>query len=134
MTGEYVTLARRSWVATLALMAALQVVYVFETLLLPTFDRPANPVVWAVQALPLAAFVPGMLARKPRIFIWLCFLLLIYFAVAVLSVFTHPHGFYSWAELLLISSLYVASMLFARWRHREMTAVGPAGDDGVQTR
>lgn len=134
MNSAYSTLARYSWFATLALMAALQVVYVFETLLLPTFDRPANPVVWSVQALPLAAFVPGMLARKPRIFIWLCFLLLVYFAVAVLSVFAHPRGFYSWAELLLISLLYVASMLYARWRHREITATGPDREGAARTR
>jgi uncharacterized membrane protein len=69
------------------------------------------------HALPLLAFLPGLLRNKPRVFIWLCFFILLYFCEGVISAFALPHvtGVLGLLEALLTSGLFVAAMLAARF-------------------
>ena len=43
---------------------------------------------WLVQVIPLFAFLPTLLSNKLRSYQWLCFVILIYFIIGVLDIFT----------------------------------------------
>lgn len=74
----------------------------------------------AIQSLPLLAFVPGIISGSARSMIWLCFVLLLYFIVAVPHLFIAATLMFGIIEVTLISVLFIAAMLFARWRKSEM--------------
>jgi uncharacterized membrane protein len=77
-------------------------------------------VVWVMRVLPLLVFVPGLWKDNLRSYIWLCFVCLLYFMVLVLRLFAEPgNGLLALAMLSLVS-LFVSSMLYVRWRAREL--------------
>lgn len=83
----------------------------------------ASLTVWAFQIVPLLVFVPGMLKKSWRTFIWLCFLLLLYFLVAVLNIFSPAVLLIDYLEITLICALFISAMLFCRWQQRYLKAV-----------
>lgn len=70
--------------------------------------------------IPLALFLPGILKRKPRTYIWLCFFVLLYFCEGVLNAFLLPslQGWLGLAETLLTTAIFITAMFAARWNHR----------------
>lgn len=81
---------------------------------------PQGPryLLWFIQLLPLAIFVPGLLRDNPRAYIGLCFVLLLYFIKAVEGLFSPLRA---WIDLwLLICSvvLFISAMLTSRWLQR----------------
>lgn len=79
-------------------------------------------VIYVISLLPLMIFIPGMLRSNPRTLIWVCFVILMYFAVAVDNLAgpaPHPMDI---VELILTIILFNAAMLFARWRQQEINA------------
>lgn len=74
----------------------------------------------AIQSLPLLAFVPGAISGSVRSMLWLCFVLLLYFIVAVPHLFLPATLMFGIIEVTLISVLFIAAMLFARWRKSEI--------------
>lgn len=86
--------------------------------------RPQGPiyVLWFIQLLPLAIFIPGMLRNNPRAYIGLCFVLLLYFIKAVEGVFSPARA---WIDFWLLSGsvvLFISAMLTSRWLQRTPTA------------
>ncbi|MFZ5601777.1 MAG: DUF2069 domain-containing protein [Pseudomonadota bacterium] len=69
-----------------------------------------------IHLVPLLAFLPGLLKRNPRVHIWLCFFVLLYFCEGVISAFRLPHivGVLGLLEALLTTGLFVTAMLAAR--------------------
>tara|TARA_B110000495_G_C22692003_1_gene407815 strand:- start:15 stop:362 length:348 start_codon:yes stop_codon:yes gene_type:complete len=43
---------------------------------------------WLVQIVPLLAFLPTLLSNMLRSYQWLCFVILLYFIIGVLNIFT----------------------------------------------
>ncbi|MDX1693093.1 MAG: DUF2069 domain-containing protein, partial [Ketobacteraceae bacterium] len=70
--------------------------------------------------IPLTLFLPGILKRNPRTYIWLCFLILLYFCEGVVNAFLLPslQGWLGLAESLLITALFIAAMYAARWNNQ----------------
>ena len=100
---------------TLLAWFALQVVFVFKTVILPMGGRDPNLTVWAFHSLPLLLFLPGLWRGDPRTFAWLAFAVLMYFTLAVEALFSPQASLYHWFTLVLVIALFVGSTLFIRW-------------------
>lgn len=74
----------------------------------------------AIHSVPLLLFIPGLLARKPKVFIWLCFVILLYFCQGIMSSFALPSplGMVGLAESILTTWLFCAAMMAARYYAR----------------
>ena len=82
-------------------------------------------IIWLAKLLPLLMFLPGMRADRPRSFIWLCFVCLGYFLVLVQRIFAQPDSLLVVSGLTAVVVLFVAAMLYVRWRARELRT-GPS--------
>ena len=79
--------------------------------------------IWALKLLPLLLFLPGMLRDNLRSYIWLCFVCLGYFLILVQRVFAQPDSLLVIVGLAAVVVLFVAAMLYVRWRARELRAL-----------
>ncbi|TNF32913.1 MAG: DUF2069 domain-containing protein [Gammaproteobacteria bacterium] len=82
-------------------------------------DGHPNVTIWVIGTLPLLVFLPGMLRRNFRSFIWLCFVLLFYFLKIVWDLGAAQVLWIDQCLLAVLVPLYTASMLFVRW-HRAL--------------
>ncbi len=76
--------------------------------------------VWVIRVLPLLVFMPGMLADKLRSYIWVCFVCLLYFMTLVERLFIAPDNPVAIMAMISVVTLFVASMLYVRWRAGEL--------------
>lgn len=113
--------------ATLLLYFTLLVVITISVPLRPA----ASVTVWLIQVVPLLLFLPGMLKKNWRTFIWLCFLLLLYFLVAVLNIFSPSVLVIDYLETALICCLFICAMLFCRWHQRYLNAAADGDSSTV---
>ena len=92
-------------------------------------------IIWLGKLLPLLIFLPGMWRDNLRSFIWLCFVSLLYFISQVERLFAQPDSLLAMVGLVAVVVLFVAAMLYVRWRARELRAAGgDQTDDGRQPR
>jgi len=81
-------------------------------------------IVWLAYCLPLLIFLPGMLRDKLRSYIWLCFISLLYFTRLVVNLFAEPGSALAIAGMVAVVTLFIAAMMYVRWRAREVRAAG----------
>jgi len=96
-------------------------------LLLQALDawlRGAPWFIWVFKLMPLLLFLPGMLRDNLRSYIWLCFVCLGYFLILVQRIFAQPDSLLVIGALAAVVVLFVAAMLYVRWRARELRALG----------
>lgn len=81
------------------------------------FVRPGGFawLLWVIQCAPLLLFIPGIKARRPRTYIWLCFVLLFYFIKAVEGAFASNRAWLDFTLVALTCVLFVSAMLTSRW-------------------
>lgn len=101
--------------AVLISLALLWLIVTLATLVMPGCGRSPNIIIWALHCVPLLIVLPGVLRGSPRAHIWLCFLSLGYFTVAVTGAFA------CWSSLALLEvfavvAVFISAMLYARWR------------------
>jgi uncharacterized membrane protein len=72
------------------------------------------------RVLPLLIFLPGMLKDKLRSYIWLCFVSLLYFIALVERLFAQPGSALAALGMLSVVTLFIAAMMFVRWRARDL--------------
>ena len=65
-----------------------------------------------------------MLKDNLRSFIWLCFVCLVYFLILVQRIFAQPDNPLVIAGLASVVILFIAAMLYVRWRARELRLQG----------
>jgi uncharacterized membrane protein len=68
-----------------------------------------------LSAIPLLLFIIGIVKQSWRSHIWLCFLLLWYFLGNIDNLFRQEDVILNSIELVLIVTLFIASMLYCRW-------------------
>lgn len=85
--------------------------------------RAAPWFIWLVKLLPLLLFLPGMLRDNLRSYIWLCFVCLGYFLILVQRIFAQPDSLLVSSGLVAVVLLFIAAMLYVRWRARELRAL-----------
>ena len=78
------------------------------------------------KLVPLFIFLPGMVRENLRSYVWLCFVSLLYFISLVERLFAQPDSLLATAGMIAVVSLFISSMLFVRWRARELKS-SPAG-------
>jgi len=93
--------------------------------LVDAWAQGAPWIVWLVKSLPLLIFLPGMLNDNLRSFIWLCFVCLLYFIVLVQRLFVVPGDALAAVGTAAVVSLFIAAMLYVRWRARELRSARP---------
>jgi uncharacterized membrane protein len=87
--------------------------------------------IWVLKVLPLLLFLPGMLKDNLRSFIWLCFVCLGYFLILVQRIFAQPDSLLVIGGLVAVVVLFIAAMMYVRWRARELREpAAPQTDSG----
>ena len=86
-------------------------------------------IIWLGKLLPLLIFLPGLLRDRLRSYIWLCFVSLLYFIALVERLFAVPGSALAVTGMVAVVTLFVAAMMYVRWRARELRPV-----DVTQTR
>lgn len=81
-------------------------------------------IVWLAYCLPLLIFLPGMLRDRLRSYIWLCFICLLYFMRLVVNLFAEPGSALAIVGTVAVVTLFIAAMMYVRWRAREVRAAG----------
>jgi len=76
--------------------------------------------IWAIKVMPLLLFLPGMRKDNLRSYIWLCFVCLGYFMILVQRIFAQPDSLLVVSGLVAVVVLFIAAMLYVRWRAREL--------------
>ena len=79
--------------------------------------------IWLVKLLPLLLFLPGMWRDNLRSFIWVSFVSLGYFVVLVQRLFAQPGSYYATSATVAVVVLFTATMLYVRWRARELRSI-----------
>ncbi len=88
-------------------------------------DTWAHQLPWIIylgRVIPLLIFLPGMRKDNLRSYIWLCFVSLLYFIALVERLFAEPGNVLSLLGMVAVVTLFIASMMFVRWRARENSA------------
>ncbi|RLU01521.1 DUF2069 domain-containing protein [Ketobacter sp.] len=103
---------------TLGLLAALLLLFVAWRVIFIPVEHWIT--ILLIHMIPLILFIPGMLARKPKVFIWFCFVILLYFCQGVMSSFALPTilGVMGLLETILTIGAFCAAMMAARYYAR----------------
>ncbi|MGE3298298.1 MAG: DUF2069 domain-containing protein, partial [Porticoccaceae bacterium] len=78
--------------------------------------------------LPLLIFVPGAWRSDPRSLALLCFVCLLYFCVITVRLFAPDRTAFDVIAMIAVVTLFVAAMLFTRWRKQQLRDTNAAGD------
>jgi uncharacterized membrane protein len=115
-TNKYQPTLKLFWLLYLVIIG----LYCFEKLIQPeSISRPLV-IVLCIQLIPLLAFLPTLIKPTARTFQWFCFTLLLYFVVAVINAYTPGKEVMGTVQSVLISLLFIASMMLGRWKMRKM--------------
>lgn len=79
--------------------------------------------IYAIALGPLCVFIPGILRGSIRTLIWVCFVLLMYFAVATYKLSGPQSGILEIIETILIVLLFVAATTNSRLRQKNNIAL-----------
>lgn len=102
-----------SYLLEIFLLIAITMIWVPE-------GKTANLTVCLILITPLLPFLPFLLKRSLHANVWLCFLSLLYFMLAVPSAFDPRYGVLGHLELGNIMFLFIATMCFTRWEQRRL--------------
>lgn len=87
-----------------------------------------SPLMLLPALLPLLIFIPGAWRSDPRSLALLCFVCLLYFCVLTVRLFAPDRTAFDVAAMIAVVTLFVAAMLFTRWRKQQLHDAGTAGD------
>ena len=73
-------------------------------------------VILAVELVPLALLLPGMLLGNARAHAWTCFVVNLYFIKGVLAAFDPSRALFGWLEVAISLALFVSALLYVRWK------------------
>jgi uncharacterized membrane protein len=93
------------------------------TLALNLWFKEAPFAVYVVALTPLLVFIPGILNGNIRTLIWVCFVLLMYFAIATYKVSGPQPENLDIMETILIVLLFIAATINSRLRQKNNIAL-----------
>ena len=120
-TSNYENWSRRCRQLVLLCFFGLPVVFTLSLLVVPGCGRQPSIVIWLLHMLPLLLFVLGVIRQNVRTHVWLCFVMLGYFLLAVQNIFV-CQSVLSAIEVALIVVLFISAMMYVRWRSRALAA------------
>ena len=121
MSANYEQLSRYTFNTVLVTYASLLVLYVLTLLMYPSCGRSASVIIAGLHLIPLMCFLPGLMKGNVHSYVWLCFILLGYFIVAVPNALGCSTVL-NVMEPILIVVLFTAAMMFIRWRSKALKA------------
>jgi len=77
-----------------------------------------NIVIFCIQAIPLLLLLPGLISQYYRVYSWLCFVILLYFVVAVMGAFASTAKISDFVFLSFTVVLFIVSMMCSRYAQR----------------
>jgi uncharacterized membrane protein len=83
---------------------------------------------FAVGTLPVLLMLPSVWRGKPVAHAWLCFILLLYFLVAVQNMFSPNRDVMDIVRLVFVVIIFLAAMMYVRWGSRAMRAAQQTDD------
>jgi uncharacterized membrane protein len=86
------------------------------TLAVHLWLQEAPWIIYVISLLPLALFIPGMLADRLRTLIWMGFVVLLYFYNGIQNLSVPEPAILDIVELVLSVILFCAAMVYARIR------------------
>lgn len=114
---------QKTYVAFWILLIALLGIFGYNKLIMPEQVERIQWVLLAIQSVPLLLFVPFLLKPTSRTFQWFCFMLLLYFIIAVVNIFSPGMYYIGLAESVTVGLLFTAAMMLGRWKMRGMDKV-----------
>ena len=87
-----------------------------------------SPLMLLPALLPLLIFIPGAWRSNPRSLALLCFVCLLYFCVITVRLFAPDRTAFDAIAMIAVVTLFVAAMLFTRWRTQQLRDTNAAGD------
>ena len=105
----------------LLLLLALYTLQIFAV-------TPFNWTMLAVGTLPVLLMLPAVWRGQPVAHAWLCFILLLYFLVAVQNMFSPNRDALDIARLVLVVIIFLAAMMYVRWGSRALRAAQQTDD------
>ncbi|MFC3150547.1 DUF2069 domain-containing protein [Litoribrevibacter euphylliae] len=116
MTSFYKKTQAAFWLLFVGLLG----IFIYNKLVMPEQVEKIQWILLAFQTVPLLLFVPFLLKPTSRTFQWFCFMLLLYFLIAVLNIFYPGMYYIGLAESIVVGLLFTASMMLGRWKMRGM--------------
>ncbi|MBO6751972.1 MULTISPECIES: DUF2069 domain-containing protein [Spongiibacter] len=111
--------------------AVMKVVYVglLISLTLSTWvwvqeGRQPSITIWVVRELPMLLFISAVFREQLKGLAWLCFLSLLYFAMAVTEAMSPFAIWFNYIELALVVLLFCSTMAFIRWHAQAQRSHG----------
>jgi uncharacterized membrane protein len=130
MANNYQQLSHYARFCLLLSYSALLLLFAVNTLVVPSCNRSPNIVIFLLHLLPLLVFLPSLLKQNVRAHAWMTFVLLGYFMMSVSTAFACKSILLT-TEVLLIAALFIAAMLYIRWRSRELKQLAADVSEGV---
>ncbi len=87
-----------------------------------------SPMMLFPALLPLLIFIPGAWRSDPRSLALLCFVCLLYFCVITVRLFAPDRTPFDVAAMVAVVTLFVAAMMFTRWRKQQLRDAVNTGD------
>lgn len=84
--------------------------------------RQPSIAIWLIRLVPLLIFVSGLWKENLRSIAWLCFVVLMYFVMAVTESMSPFVVWVNYVELALTVLLFCSATLFIRWHARSRIA------------
>jgi len=86
------------------------------TLIASSIAKEQPAAILAVTVVPLLIFLPGFINEHYKTLSMLSFVTLMYFVFAVPYIYAPTRTWFDIVEVTLIVTLFIASMLFSRWK------------------
>lgn len=102
-------LARLATYTSLTLLLSIMLVWNLQR------ETGSTWFIFIIQSLPICALLPGIIQGNRRIYSWLCFIILLYFVLAVMNAMQSLAGFLDYLYLGLTVSVFISSMMASRW-------------------
>jgi len=123
--STFATKANKAWTILVSSYVGLLLV-----LLLHTFSNKPDALtdlvmtvlaglgMWLFKVLPLLLFIPGLIKRSHKAASWLAYMIMLYFVLAVLLVFSPGSSIWGWLMVVTTLLIFISSMMFTRWKKR----------------
>ncbi|PIE43122.1 MAG: hypothetical protein CSA50_06955 [Gammaproteobacteria bacterium] len=115
------TIARRLTLASYALLILLLVFTTFDGSVPP---EASKGIILSIKLLPLLILLPGLIKRRTRSHIWLCFIVLLYFTQASAQFYLTQWATLPMLYSILTATLFICSMLYVNWQNKASATNG----------
>lgn len=74
--------------------------------------------IWLFKSVPLLILAPALLKKSHKAASWLCYVVQLYFVIAVVLAFTPASALWGWLMVVASLSIFISGMMFTRWQRR----------------